>query len=229
MTDAHREDLAAELERRFTTDTSRVVLGDRKLSLLRPKSFDDLLSEEDFARDDRLPYWADLWPSSQVLARRVLGERGDGQTILELGCGLGLVTVAAMLAGFDVTATDYYEDALRFTRLNALRAVGREPRTRLLDWRHLPEDLGTFSHVVAADVLYERTYGALMAEVIARSLSDGGRALIADPGRIAVDSFLVECAGRNLEVVEAVVHPYEEGEAIRQRVTIFELRRKLTR
>jgi hypothetical protein len=83
--------------------------------------------------------------------------------------------------------------------------------------------------VVAADVLYERTYGALMAEVIARSLSDGGRALIADPGRIAVDSFLVECAGRNLEVVEAVVHPYEEGEAIRQRVTIFELRRKLTR
>ena len=34
--------------------------------------------------------------------------------VLELGCGLGLVAVGATLAGGQVTATDYYDDASFF-------------------------------------------------------------------------------------------------------------------
>jgi len=42
---------------------------------------------------------------------------GKGKRALELGCGLGLVTNRrALRAGYDVLATDYYEDALLFAR-----------------------------------------------------------------------------------------------------------------
>jgi hypothetical protein len=80
----------------------------RDLELVAPRSAEDLLNEEDFERDERLPYWADLWPSSYALADRVASDNsaeGDEPTrLLELGCGLGLVTIAALSAGFDVLA-----------------------------------------------------------------------------------------------------------------------------
>ena len=163
--DAHG-DLRRTLLRQFVTATDTVTLHNWPVELLRPRNSDDLISEEDFVRDDRLPYWADLWPSSRILADYLLqtGRAPDHSpgrrppSLLELGCGLGLVTMAAMRAGYDVLATDYYEDALRFTRANAARALGREPRTRHVDWRDFPTDLPGFDRVVAADVLYEKTY-----------------------------------------------------------------------
>src|SRR5690606_8354917 len=100
-----------------------------------------------------------------ALASHLVRERGNGRTLLELGCGLGLVTVSAMLAGYDVLATDYYDDALLFAAENARRAVGRAPAVRMVNWRDLPDDLGTFERIVAADVLYENEYGPLVAEV----------------------------------------------------------------
>ena len=42
--------------------------ADGSVSLLHPASAEDLINEQDFERDERLPYWADKWPSSFVLA-----------------------------------------------------------------------------------------------------------------------------------------------------------------
>ena len=91
-------------------------MGRRRYWLWRPASVDDLISEEDFAVDERIPYWADCWPSARVLAEHIAGSCGGGRRMLELGCGVGLVSLAAAAAGFDVLATDYYADALEFTR-----------------------------------------------------------------------------------------------------------------
>ena len=76
-----------------------------------PANADDLISEDDFVRDERLPYWADLWPSARILAEELAVMRLRGQRVLELGCGLGVVAIGAVIGGADVTATDYYEDA----------------------------------------------------------------------------------------------------------------------
>src|SRR5579862_9334261 len=107
-------DLRRTLMRQFVTATDTVTLHDWPVELLRPRNSDDLISEADFVRDDRLPYWADLWPSSRILADYLLQtERAPGHppappphtrsgpgrrppSLLELGCGLGLVTMAAM-------------------------------------------------------------------------------------------------------------------------------------
>lgn len=214
--------LADSLERRFRTTRSTVVAGPHTIELLHPASPDELIDEEAFERDERLPYWADVWPAAVVLARRLASTAAAGRSLLELGCGAGLVAVAASLAGFVVTATDYYDDSLLFTRLNVVRNGGRDPNLRLVDWREFPADLGTFDVVVASDVLYEHTYGELVAAAIARSLSPMGLAILADPGRVAAGDFVDAARRRGLEVWTADRVRYRHGAAT-QTIDLYEL------
>jgi predicted nicotinamide N-methyase len=217
--------LHAALTARFGAVASPVRVGDAEVEILRPPRAEDLISDEDFARDERLPYWAELWPSAVVLAGEVAAERGRGRALLELGCGLGLVTLAALRAGYRVTATDYYDDALAFTRANAWRSLGREPVTRAVDWRALPRDLGRHDRVVAADVLYERPYAALVARAVGRTLAEGGVATVADPGRVAMPAFVEECRTRGLVVRRADRRPYDDGR-VKQKITLLTLGRE---
>ncbi len=216
--------LVQELETRFVTNTVDIAVAGGSLSIMKPLNSDDLISEADYVRDERLPYWADVWPSSLILATRLANDAGGGRSLLELGCGLGIVSTTAMRAGFEVLATDYYEDALHFTRANAWRNLRREPAVRMVDWRALPADLGTFDRIVAADVLYEMTYAELVADVLATALSPRGTAIIADPGRVAVDKFVDACAARGLTRVARDVYPFAEG-TIRQKITLFSIQR----
>lgn len=187
---------------RFDLVETKVEVAGHSWTLRHPRAADALISEEDFARDERLPYWADIWPSARVLADVVARHHGDARPALELGCGSGLVACALAAAGYTVTATDYYPDALQVTRENVRRNCAREIGTELLDWRALPAQLPRHALVVAADVLYERPYGALVAAAIHRTLAHDGMALVADPGRIALDVFVAEAAGLGLAVVE---------------------------
>ncbi|HET7583652.1 MAG TPA: methyltransferase domain-containing protein [Gemmatimonadaceae bacterium] len=220
--------LRRDLERRFVLSTARVRCGAHDVEIAKPRSAEELIVEEDFERDERMPYWAELWPSAVVLADVVAG---GGASIapasgkaraLELGCGLGLVTLAAMHAGWEVLATDWYEDALRFTAYNTWRGLGRVAATRMVDWHHLPPELGTFDLVLAADVLYEPRYAALVSNAIARTLAPRGRALLADPGRAATTRFLEESERAGLRLTRRWSRPFR-SEAVSQTITIYEL------
>lgn len=216
-------ELRRDLERRFRTVTRTVQIGGRDVDLLSPANADDLINEDDYVKDERLPYWADLWPSAQILAREVRTMRLAGERVLELGCGLGLVTIGAAMAGAQVTATDYYEDAVLFATLNVAEATGKTIAARMVDWTAMPADLGRFDLVLTSDVLYEPRYAALVAGAITATLVRGGEAIVADPGRIACEEFLNECRTHGLVVSDATAHPYAEGE-IRQTITLYRLR-----
>lgn len=207
--------------RRFRTVTRTMRIAERDVELLSPANADDLISEDDYVQDERLPYWADLWPSAQILASEVAITRLAGQRVLELGCGLGVVAIGATLAGADVTATDYYDDALLFAKLNVAEATGKRIATRMVDWTAMPADLGKFDVVLASDVLYEHRYASMVAEAIARTLVKGGEAIVADPGRIALDEFREECAGRGI-ASEGDPRSFREGE-ISQTITLWRL------
>jgi predicted nicotinamide N-methyase len=188
------------------SQTAETILtpGGRRVTIVHPARSDDLISEEDYVLDERLPYWADIWPSSRVLADVLLGERdAGGKALLELGCGLGVVSLAATLAGFQVLATDYYEDALVFARHNvSVNTSGEKTlNTMLLNWREVPAEIGTFDYIVASDVLYEKEYGALLADLFSRLLREDGIALMADPGRIAAAEFLTHCEILGLRLI----------------------------
>ena len=129
----------ARLSERFELATTAATVAGQQYELLRPRSADELISEEDFAIDERIPYWADCWPSARALADHVAALDGRGGTLLELGCGIGLVSLAAAQAGFEVLATDYYADALEFTAVNCQRHAVESVDMRLVDWRNLPD------------------------------------------------------------------------------------------
>ena len=158
-----------------------VAVGDLTLEISRPAEPESLVDEDDFARDEFLPYWAELWPSGLALARRVVALPLRGVTVLELGCGLALPSLAASLSGATVLATDWAEDALALLRRNAARNGARLEVARV-DWRE-PSLLGAHDLVLAADVLYEaRNAGPLLA-ALEPTVAPGGAALLADPGR----------------------------------------------
>jgi ETFB lysine methyltransferase len=214
--------LVVALTRRFRTSIEDATVDEHTFSILKPANSDDLIREEDFVKDERLPYWADVWPSSIILAGKLLELEGRGKTALELGCGVGLSTLAATSAGFDVLSTDYYEDALDVTRANVFRNLATIARTRMVDWRHFPEDLGTFDLVFASDVLYEKEYAELLPVLLRRLLVPGGIALIADPGRVAAPVFVEACATHGLAINKKETRPFEAGE-IKQRIDIYEV------
>lgn len=214
-----------ELGRDFDVVRTDLPIGGRLVKIHHPRNADDLIDEEAFAEDDRLPYWADVWPSARVLAERVAGMPVEGRRYLELGCGAGLVSVAAALAGFDVTATDYYDEALRFTALNVLVNTGVLIDTRAADWRRFPHDIGRFELVVASDVLYEQTHAPLIASVLDRTLTGRGSAIIADPGRLAAPQFIEECKERGMPAAIYERVPFEDGN-IRQTIDLYEVRRR---
>ncbi len=217
--------LVEVLEQRFRTSVADITIKDRTFSILKPANADDLIREEDFVKDERLPYWADVWPSSIVLAEKLLELDGNGKTALELGCGVGLSTLAATTSGFDVLSTDYYVDALDVTRANIFRNLGRSANTRLVDWRHLPDDLGRFDVVFASDVLYENEYAALLPVILDGVIAVGGIALVADPGRVAAPVFVEACGENGLVIRKKETRPFEAGE-IRQSIDIYEIVRE---
>ena len=216
-----RRPLPSEPRREFDLTRTTLQVAQHQWTLVHPRSSESLIEEAAFAQDERLPYWADIWPSSRVLADLVVRHHGNGRRALELGCGSGLVACALAAAGYAVTATDYYEAALLTTQRNVKRNTGVRIDTRLVDWQAVPDDLGTFDVVVASDVLYERRYGPLVAEVMARVLAPAGFVMLADPGRFALASFLerAEALGLGLHEGWEVAHSCDgQDYSIRLRV-----------
>jgi predicted nicotinamide N-methyase len=128
-----------------------VAVGEVELRLRRPASPEALIDEDAFARDEFLPYWAELWPAATALAAAL--PPVAGLRVCELGCGLGLPALVAAAHGAQVTATDWSPDAVSLLGENA-RRNGLHLRTEVRDWREPWDE--RFDLVLAADVLYER-------------------------------------------------------------------------
>ena len=183
-----------------------------------------MIDEEDFDRDERLPYWAELWPSSLALARHLSERDLAGSRVIELGCGVGLPTILALARGARVLATDHYEAALDFTVYNVRTNLGLEPEVSILDWRQ-PDigGMGTFDLVLAADVLYERKNAAALADLVPKLLTSDGGAIIADPRRDEAPGFLETMEGLGFE--DAAEETTVEQGMRSVKVLLHELRR----
>lgn len=153
-------------------------------ALLDDPEYGQRFIDQDFA-----PYGMELWPSAIMLAEHVIATDSPPHgTAIELGCGMGLASIALALAGWDITATDHDEMSLRFARHNAERNGATVRAFERLDWRDPPS--GTlFDRVWAADVLYQRVDHAILLGCIDRLLARDGMVIIADPNRGVADRF----------------------------------------
>ena len=171
-----------------------VALGGPTVRMLRPRDGDAVLDEllaEDDPEEERLPFWTQLWPSGTALARTVAGRPLAGRRVLELGCGLGLVSVAAALAGAEVLAVDRSPEAVAFTAANATRN-GAQVRTAVcaFDQPDLLLAEAPWDLVLAADVLYEQRNIPVVLWLLPRLAGPAGEVWLADPGRNGLDKFL---------------------------------------
>lgn len=225
------QEVLAWIAVRYATTVDQIAVGTHTLSLRAVRDTNALLDAIDpatFTEDERLPYWADLWPSSIELARSCLSDfRLANKRVLELGCGLGLAGIAAALSGALVTMTDYEPDALMFARWNALANL--DPETfhsrvtlRQLDWR---KGAGTelFDVVIGSDIVYEQRNLDPLLTMLTNVLAPVGYGVFTDPGRRTGREFVSEATRRGFIVETAETHVPWRGR--QQMIVRYVLRR----
>jgi len=218
------DDIPPDILSRFDVEVREQQVGQHAFRLLAVRDPDVLLNAvtpADFAVDERLPYWAELWTSSIALAAHC----GDhtalhGKRVLDLGCGLGLTGIAAARRGASVVFADYEEDAVRFARWNArmnLRAADfARCAFRVADWRE-PGALESFDIVLGADIVYERRHFAPLLQSLHATVGDGGEAWLAEPDRALGSDFiaLARADGWTVDVNEIMVERRGRSSCVR--------------
>ncbi len=170
----------------------RVIVGRHRFDIVRPRSAEELIDEDEYAIDERLPYWAELWPSGRALAATLAARPLAGTRVVELGAGLAIPSFVAAAGGASVLATDWYRPAIDFIGVNA-RRLGLPVHGMLVDWRDPSRDLlasAPFDLVVAADVLYEARNVDPLCALLERLTLPDGEVVVADPRRPDAAAFL---------------------------------------
>jgi predicted nicotinamide N-methyase len=98
--------------------------------------------------------------------------------IIEIGAGVGLVSIVAASCGHDITLTESDPDALQFARANAL--VNGCPQLTILDldWNR-PQLKDTVDYIVASEVTYTKEDLQPLIGLFKRCLRSDGEVLIA--------------------------------------------------
>lgn len=184
-----------------------VTIGPHVFRLFTPTDPDELLnhleSPEATAQPHLAdPYWAKLWPAAPLLAAAVLrNPPPHGTRVLELGCGSGLVGIAALACGLDVTFSDYVPLAVDLALENAARNGFANGKRLVLDWRLIDrEKLQRFPIILAADVTYDRANIDPLLDVLDSLLARTGQAWFGDAGRGPAADFLRRSQDRGWSV-----------------------------
>ncbi|MBM3458183.1 MAG: methyltransferase domain-containing protein [Armatimonadetes bacterium] len=192
-------------ERELGVATFPFQVGVIRLELRAAPDLDVLVAQ---AEDpDRLPFWAVIWPAAYVLAQDLV-RRGPlrGRQVLELGCGAGLVGLAAAALGAEVLQTDRFPEAVALARRNARENGLPGVRQVAADWRQWPL-AGQWPLVVASDVLYQSALHAPLLDTLAACVAPDGEVRLCDPDRPTAPDFLRQAADRGwtweLEVADS--------------------------
>ena len=148
---------------RVTSEVATVQIGEAAMTYFKVTNIDALYaalsqldSSDDNVMDERIPYWAELWPSAIALAEYVSElENSEVSFIHEIGCGMALPSVLCGKLGHKVMMSDYVEAPLQFAEANWHLNNTSQPHTMMLDWRNIPDNIEKCDLLLAADVAYE--------------------------------------------------------------------------
>lgn len=129
------------------------------------------------------PIFGLLWPAAAQLVDALEHFDLQNSSVLELGCGLALVSMSLHSRGIKVVASDVHPLAKDFLARNCERnGLSSVPFMRI-DWTQRYPDLPKFDVFIASDVLYEDGMAPDIVAFIHAHAADGVRVFVTDPGR----------------------------------------------
>lgn len=162
-------------------------IGEYRIRLRTPRDL-SRLSQTDLS-PEALPLVGIVWPSSWVLAQLVAREQVAGKRILEVGCGMGLVSLLLKLRGADITSMDIHPVFGRLLESNCeLNDAANIPFINA-SWSEALTQPDAFDLIVASDILYEPRHIERLPSFLNAHAAENGEVLIVDPSRGQATSF----------------------------------------
>jgi predicted nicotinamide N-methyase len=168
------------------------------------------------------PYWGLLWAAAPKTAELILRDSWPSHlSSLELGCGVGLTGIAALIAGLSVTFSDHAPEAVRMARSNAARNGFPETIGLVFDWQQ-PIDR-QFNFIFASDVLYDSAGHEPLLQTLSAMLSRNGQVWIGDAGRTNAPIFVEQAliAGWNIEPRDEQGQPLADPQHLQYRLIVM--------
>lgn len=168
-------------------------IADHEIVVELPSSQDQVLEEaiqyECSGTSDWDPYWGTLWTSAPKTAAMILRQTWPSRLkAMELGCGIGVVGIAALIAGHDVTFADHASSAVRLAVANAALNGLADMVGMVFDWQQ--PTTHQFDFILASDVLYDAAGHEPLLNTLQAMLSGHGVVWIGDPGRVHTPRFV---------------------------------------
>jgi predicted nicotinamide N-methyase len=222
---AKLQELMQQAGRKFKVGFEPIKSGDLMVEVLQVRNMTDYLDR--LAAKSKgpvdLPFWAKIWPTCVFTGHLLARSDGAGRSLLEVGSGVGVCGLLAALGGYEVTLTDFDEDALLFCRINILKN-GLDGRATAVKADFTKDRLGrVFDVFLGCEVLYHpKDYPGMLAFMDAHLAEDGEAFFAMDDSRTGRDFF--QAASSNYEI--RVLPVPAVGKAETRRSVIYRLKRK---
>ena len=213
----------------YETENEKLNISGLEITLLRIVNVDELYAglvlkgetHEDVI-DERIPYWADLWPSAIAMSEHLVKGKcvTPDMLIHEMGCGLGLPGIVAGKLGGTVLFTDYLEGALDFAKRNWNLNNSLAATFRKMDWRNPDPDLQA-DLLLASDVAYERRSFEFLPLAFKTLVKPGGKIFVSEPNRLYAQDFFDSLVYDGF-AVRKLVYPVQRNNT-NHNINVFEI------
>lgn len=209
----------------FPTQMESFDVAGSVIRLVTVRDLEQHVDRERLLHDDTLvpPYWALVWAGARILAESLVTQiECAGRSVLDVGCGLGLVSLAAASRGAVVTAIDRERTPIEFLRASA--ALGSADVETVVGDVVSAFPGRSFDLVLAADLLYEGREFERLAAALSALVAPGGTLWVADPQRVETAPFYGALEGCGLSTRTVTTHEIREEGSV-QRVRLIALGR----
>lgn len=167
------------------TKILNIDINSCKWTFFRPTDLESYWNRIGEDEVDNIPYWLEIWPAAKLLAELVDNnkERFKNKLGLEVGCGLGLVSMVAAKIGSKMVSFDCEYEALYFAKMSQKYNQVRNLLFLTMDWLQPSLKANSVDFILASDVLYEKCFFEPINSLFSQILKPGGFIWLSNPRR----------------------------------------------
>ncbi len=203
------------LRARYKLNFDKLKVKDTTIRLLKVADIEEFLDGKDpFADVSEFPFWVKLWEAAMVLSYALTSlPDAKGQSLLEIGAGLGAPGITAAACGFDVTLTDFEDIIMDFQKVSVAASGLCNVRCAHLDWLNPPE-MEPFDVITAAEVLFREEFFEPLLKVFKKYLKPGGTIYLAHDARRKCLPLFMEEAKKEYDIAGSKQTMHKDGQDI---------------